>query len=143
MGIPGEGLARRIPGVSTLVSITSVRIWVAELRAFGLGRLTDGLRAERDSLVQLMDDTGFEKWARFWHYGRTMIPLTMRLFCEQVFSDRGKPWSELVTGFGPIRGIINRAEIARIRKQETAKFTGFKRTKSTYSSERMRADRDE
>lgn len=129
MGIPGEGLASRIPGLGTLLGAVSVRAWVRELRAFGIKRLTDGYTAEANALKQLMKETGVKDWARFWHYGRTQISLQMRLFAEQVYSDLGKPWSELVTGFGPLKGIIDKARIAEIRKQKQSKFRGFKRRK--------------
>ncbi len=129
MGIPGASIAGKIPGIGTITSLVGIRAWVIELRAFGISRYTDGLAAEARALKGLMKETGFKEWARFWHYGRTTIPLTKRLFAEQVFSDLGKPWSQLVTGFGPIRGIIDTAEIRRIKKQHGAAFTGFKRKK--------------
>ena len=102
MGIPGASIARKIPGIGTILSAVGIRAWVTELRTFGISRLTSGYNAEAQSLKDLMKETGILKWARFWHYGRTQIPLTKRLFAEQVFSDLGKPWSDLITGFGPI-----------------------------------------
>lgn len=135
MVVPGGSLARSIPGVGTLLGATSVRRWVAELRTFGIKRLADGYVAEAGALKDLMKETGIREWARFWHYGRTQISLQMRLFAEQVYSDLGKPWSDLVTGFGPLKGlIIPRSKASR--ESEQAKFKGFKRNK--FSRKRRR-----
>ena len=118
----GVDVAKKIPLVSTVLGAVSVRRWVAELRRWGIGRLTRGYDAEANSLKVLMKETGFRKWAKFWHYGRTQISLQMRLFAEQVYSDKGFPWSELVTGFGPLTEVVMDPEVRarEIRARSTA-----------------------
>lgn len=98
----GIGIAKKIPGFGAIVSVVDVRRWVSLLRRIGVDRLTAGYLAEARALKDLMLETGFRKWAKFWHYGRTQISLQMRLFSEQVYSDLGDPWSSMITGFGPM-----------------------------------------
>lgn len=43
---------------------------------------------------------GFSTFWNHWKKLRLGIPLQTRLLVEQVASDRGKPWSRIVTGFG-------------------------------------------
>ncbi len=135
MGIPGEGLARKVPGLGTILGHVGVRAWVAELKAFGLSRLIDAQVAESNALKTFSRDEGFDRIAAWWHYGRTQISLQMRLYAEQVFSDMGKPWSDLISGFGPIRGIIRKAQIKKslegLSREGRTAFTGFKRTHRT------------
>ena len=117
MAAAGASLARKIPGVGTILSSLGVRRWVAELRRWGISRLSRAMAAEAASLKTLMIETGIVRWADFWHYGRTQISLQMRLFAEQVYSDMGPPWSDLITGFGPITKSI-RAEATSATKRE-------------------------
>ena len=135
MGIPGSSFARKIPGIGTILSAVGIRAWVAELRAFGISRLTDGYNTEAAALKHLMTETGFIRWARFWHYGRTQIPLTKRLFAEQVFSDLGKPWSDLVTGFGVLgkgeeqRKLTKKEALRREASRARPRVIDYKRIK--------------
>ena len=137
MGIPGEGLAGRVPGIGTISGAVGIRAWVLELRAFGLSRLTRAYSAEARSLKVLMKETGFLKWADFWHYGRTQIPLTKRLFCEQVFSDMGGRWSSLITGFGPLgKGL--RKEAAELTSAESRRRRTARQKSNAYYLKRKK-----
>ena len=120
MAAAGIGIARKIPGVGTVLGAHVVRTWVTQLRAWGIARLSRGYAAEASSLKTLMKETGIVRWADFWHYGRTQISLQMRLFAEQVYSDMGPPWSDLITGFGPITKSI-RSEATTATKRERDK----------------------
>lgn len=137
MGIPGESIARRIPGIGTIFSSVSVRAWVVELRAFGIGRLSRALDHEATAVKKLLLETKFLKWARFWHYGRTQISLQMRLFVEQVYSDLGEPWSDLVTGFGP----IGRREKPTRRRGVATGTVNLKKLNASNTSRRRSEDR--
>ena len=46
---------------------------------------------------------GYERFERFWIPWRLMVSLQVRLFVETVLFSMGKPWSELVSGFKPLR----------------------------------------
>ncbi len=102
----GAAIAHKIPGFGAILAFTDVRRWVSLMRRIGVERATLGFHAEADALKGLMKEIGFRKWAKFWHYGRTQISLQVRLFVEQVYSDLGKPWSDMITGFGPLTEVI-------------------------------------
>ena len=134
MGIPGQGIASQIPGIGTLGAVTRIRRWIHEFRAFGFDRMDSAVHAERDSAVHLIKEVGFRKWARFWHYGRTLIDLQSRLFFEQIYSDLGKPWSDLVTGFGPVTAIVISPKVlAREKKARLEQQRAQKKKKSNAS----------
>ena len=84
-----------------------------ELAFLELGRWLDAVRrhfdrydsatsAAGDNVKAVLKKIGFRRWEHFWHYGRQLIPLQHRLLIEQVYSDLGSPWSDLVTGFGAL-----------------------------------------
>ena len=116
MAAAGASLASKIPGLGPIIDVLSVRRWVRFLRNLGIERYTRGFTAEANALKALMKETGFRKWAKFWHYGRTQISLQMRLFAEQVYSDLGEPWSSMITGFGPMtKKVISPKVLAKER----------------------------
>ncbi len=108
MAAIGSQLAKlvRIPGVFAFVDIVNavaeIRGWLAHLRS-NLRRDTDGLLTTADEIKVYLKSVGIDRWSRYWHYGRQLISLQHRLFLEQVFSDLGGEWGELVTGFGPLK----------------------------------------
>ncbi len=95
-----------IPGVGAFVSLASqiseLRGWIFHLRS-NLKRDTSALHTTADEFKAYIKSVGIDRWARYWHYGRQLISLQVRLFCEQVYSDLGGEWAELVTGFGPLK----------------------------------------
>lgn len=46
---------------------------------------------------------GYDRFERLWIPWRLMVSLQVRLFVETVLFSMGKPWSELVSGFKPLR----------------------------------------
>ena len=105
-----SGLTRlaRIPGVSAFIDIVKA---IGELRGYlrylstNLDRDTNALVLTAFEVKTFLRRVGIRKWSEYWHYGRQLISLQHRLFYEQVYSDMGEPWSELVTGFGPLRAL--------------------------------------
>lgn len=56
-------------------------------------------RGVRDAAKRL----GYERFSRLWIPWRLLISLQVRLFVETVMFSMGKPWSDLVSGFKPLR----------------------------------------
>lgn len=103
----------RVPGISAFIDlaqqIAEVRGWLHHLRG-NLKRDTSALLTTADEIKAYLRDVGFERFGQYWHYGRQLISLQHRLLVEQVFSDMGEPWSELVTGFGALKSIAGITE---------------------------------
>ena len=49
------------------------------------------------------EKVGYRRFARLWIPWRLLVSLQVRLFVETVMFSMGKPWSELVSGFKPLR----------------------------------------
>lgn len=64
------------------------------------------IREDVRSWMRAYQDLGRSDWFAIffyhWKIARAGMPLQLRLVCEQVFSDAGLPWSNLVTGFRPM-----------------------------------------
>jgi len=118
------GLVKQIPGFGRIATSHALRRWARELRLFGVVRQANIFSAERDAVVDLIEESGFRQWAKFWHYGRTQISLTTRLFIEQIYSDLGEPWSQLITGFGPIKKIQGIGMLASESRRRAAPLLG-------------------
>ncbi len=54
-------------------------------------------------LADAMSQRGFAKVSRFWKTRRLTVNLQLRLYVEAVLFSMGKPWSDLVSGFKPLR----------------------------------------
>ncbi len=111
----------RIPYVGSFVdlanAISGIRQWLHHLRGY-LKRDTDALLTTADEIKTYLNEVGYERWGRYWHYGRQLISLQHRLLVEQIFSDMGEPWSELVTGFGALPGLVSITERRGIEATE-------------------------
>ena len=56
-------------------------------------------RGIRDAALQL----GYRRFKRLWIPWRLFVSLQVRLFVETVLFSMDQPWSELVSGFKPLR----------------------------------------
>ncbi len=56
-------------------------------------------RGVRDACLKL----GIRRFKRLWIPWRLMVSLQVRLFVETVLFSMDEPWSELVSGFKPLR----------------------------------------
>ena len=65
--------------------------------------VTSYLGSVGGSLSAGMKRIGYERFARFWIPYRLLVSLQLRLFVETVAFSMGKPWSNLVSGFKPLR----------------------------------------
>ena len=88
-------------GLGTLEQVSQIHAWILRLRNT-VDHDSRLLIGAAQALADLIENIGWKRWARYWHYGRSTISLQHRLFAEQVYSDLGEPWSRLVTGFGAI-----------------------------------------
>lgn len=136
LGSIASGLTGRIPNIPVVVG--ELRVWLDLTR-----RGIDAAVAALDGLVQettrTLKSIGFQKWAKYWHVGRQLISLQQRLLLEQIYSDMGEPWSDLITGFGPLarvglpsfgerlRAERDQLEGARHSRQKTSKRTTARR----------------
>ena len=82
-------------GIAVLVSVLESR----EATAFAINYTARIGRGVRDAVRAV----GYERFARLWIPWRLMVSLQVRLFVETVLFSMGKPWSELVSGFKPLR----------------------------------------
>ena len=130
------------------IAVSKLRLWMdlTRRRIDSHNALLSGFAQET---ITTLRSIGFKKWAAFWHYGRQLISLQERLLLEQVYSDMGKPWSSLLTGFGPLARLSPRREEVdsaaryRARKEAEAKEVALQVTKrtTTYRRERSRRQR--
>ena len=108
-----------IPGISDVYQEAKKQalLEAPELQFVDLGRWLDAVRrhfdryssatnAAGDNVKAILKKIGIRRWSRFWHYGRQLIPLQHRLLIEQVYSDLGEPWSQFLTGFGPLTDLV-------------------------------------
>lgn len=58
-------------------------------------------RARR--LADSISKRGWPKFAQYWKVRRLSVTLQLRLYVEAVLFSMGKPWSDLVSGFKPLR----------------------------------------
>lgn len=63
----------------------------------------DQARQRARSLAESMSRRGYTKVAEFWKTRRLTVNLQLRLYVEAVLFSMGKPWSDLVSGFKPLR----------------------------------------
>lgn len=91
-----------IPG--PLDELLEIAVFVYVLRAKGLVSLgSDLLRGLGGGVRAALDDLGYDRFRQFWVPGRLIVSLQLRLFVESVLFSMGKPWSDLVSGFKPLR----------------------------------------
>ena len=60
-------------------------------------------RARARSLAEAMSRSGYPKISEFWKTRRLTVNLQLRLYVEAVLFSMGQPWSDLVSGFKPLR----------------------------------------
>lgn len=72
-------------------------------------------RAIRDGIV----DLGYQRFSRFWIPMRLTVGLQLRLFVETVLFSMGKPWSELVSGFKPLRWPMDQGRPPTISEEKS------------------------
>ena len=120
-GIAGEPLA---------LAIGQLRLWLRNVS----GKIDEFTRMLEDTQKETsatLKTIGFSRWARFWHIGRQLISLQQRLLLEQIYSDMGKPWSDLITGFGPLSGTDPVSFGEAVRRQRE-RLTGTRFTRVAY-----------
>lgn len=84
-----------IIGVAALVTVLESRdAWAA-----GVNQVTRMGVALRRAIM----GRGIEGFSRLWIPARLLVSLQLRLFVETVLFSMGKPWSELVSGFKPLK----------------------------------------
>lgn len=101
VGIPKPS---RIPFLGHVARGLAIKRVVTELGNDTIRRRVTDLNLSVASQVsKAMDKAGYVEFARYWVYARLGVDLQTRLFIEQVASNKGKPWSDVVTGFGVLR----------------------------------------
>ncbi len=60
-------------------------------------------RKRARKLADAMSKSGHRRVAEFWKTRRLTVSLQLRLYVEAVLFSMGKPWSDLVSGFKPLR----------------------------------------
>ena len=134
--------AQRVLGLT--VAIQDARLWM-DLTRRRIGSYNALLHDFQVETSTTLRSIGFRKWASFWHLGRQMIDLQTRLMLEQVYSDMGKPWSDLITGFGPLARIgkvpIDSAARYRAKRRDEIEAISSLITKRTLQWTRERSRR--
>ena len=125
------------------ITIQEFRLWMdlTRRRIDSYHALLTDFQKETETTLRSI---GYRRWSEFWHIGRQMIGLQQRLLIEQVYSDMGKPWSDLITGFGPLARRVDKTVITdsaaryRARKKEESEAISQQVIKRT---QRYRRDR--
>ena len=60
-------------------------------------------KARMTRMAKAIKALGEKRFRAFWIPQRLAVDLQMRLYVETVLFSMGKPWSELVSGFKPLR----------------------------------------
>ena len=94
------GALASIPGVSTLLRSSKLVEFTGWLLHYD-GTLT-ALRNQSSKLARIVVRVPFVKFVEIWKWMRMTIDLQTRLYLEQVFTELGPPYSDLVTQFKPI-----------------------------------------
>ena len=94
------GALSAIPGVSTLLRSSKLAEFAGWLLHYD-GTLT-ALRNQSRNVARMVTRVPFVKFVEMWKWMRMTIDLQTRLYLEQVFTELGKPYSDLVTGFKAI-----------------------------------------
>lgn len=119
----------RLPGILGVTAYAlKLRGVVASIaNDYSRNRMADLLSSVAAEFSRVCDKVGFVKMVRFWTYYRLTADLQARLFFEQVFSNKGPPWSNLVTGFGPIRKLGEGAKQLTPGEVERRRFSTSRR----------------
>ena len=64
---------------------------------------SDQNRRRARALANALRNLGVRRFRAYWILGRLQVDLQMRLWVETVLFSMGKPWSDLVSGFKPLR----------------------------------------
>ena len=64
---------------------------------------SDTARGRATTVARAAFKAGFKSFGSYWVARRLTVSLQVRLFVEAVMFSMGKPWSELVSGFKPLR----------------------------------------
>ena len=84
-----------VVGLAGLVTVLESR----EAYNFAVNGLSRLGRGVRDAALKI----GYRRFERLWVPYRLMVGLQVRLFVETVLFSMDKPWSDLVSGFKPLR----------------------------------------
>ena len=100
------------------IAIGQLRLWMRNVSG-KIDRYSQMLEDTSKEVSATLKTIGFVRWAGFWHIGRQLISLQQRLLLEQIYSDMGKPWSDLITGFGPLSrlGRVSFGEAIRTQRK--------------------------
>lgn len=60
-------------------------------------------RARARRMADAISKRGYPKFSEYWKTKRLGVSLQMRLYTEAILFSMGKPWSDLVSGFKPLR----------------------------------------
>ena len=64
---------------------------------------TDQAASRGGRISRAARNAGIKKFSRYWIGRRLSVSLQVRLFVEAVLFSMDKPWSDLVSGFRPLR----------------------------------------
>ncbi len=95
-----------IPGLDLLSTGVDVAVAVQWVKSGLYG--ADLIVRRADDLVRHLRSLPrkeFYEFVRRWKYARQLVSLQIRLWIEQVFTDAGGHWEQLVTGFKSVRDV--------------------------------------
>ncbi len=121
----------QIPGISALQDLfdaffpevgTPVKFGTAVqfLRSIQQGKLDENIRILEEEMTKVIKLSSAYEFGVRWMWMRNWLPLQLRLLMEQVFWRMGKPYTYLITGFGPIevRKLMSLRDKAEERRRE-------------------------
>ncbi len=124
-----------IPGIPT-TALVDISGWILSLKA--MDQIMGVTTPLWENASQAMDSIGYSKFRRYWKVGRLLVALQTRLFVEEVMRFKGKPWSNLVTGFDTISQV---GEGKPLSKREERKRRLMNQTLFSLAEQRKRKER--
>lgn len=94
-----DWFGNQIPEYSTPIKFANALNLITAIQAGKIDALIEEVEIEFMAVVKSSSPYAF---AKRWMWMRNWLPLQLRLFLEQVFWRLGKPYTDLITGFGPI-----------------------------------------
>ncbi len=81
-----------------------LELWVRLIeRPKDVGVFTRQNKSRATRIASALHRLGYGKFRSYWIIARLQVDLQMRLYVETILFSMGTPWSDLVSGFKPLR----------------------------------------
>ena len=88
--------------------------------AIGVASRQSKSRATR--LARAISSLGVQRFSEWWIPHRLAVNLQLRLWVESVLFSMNKPWSDLVSGFKPLRQPLGQWQTSQLKNKSKRQF---------------------